>query len=207
MEPELDLQALKREIEKEAARLKTLTQASGDSAVNAPESHAAGKTPAQAPLRDLRLPELRFVPEYEPDSGKTVSYRELARHEDREFVQNAFYAILRRAPDPRGEEVYVQRLRRAQSKIEILLRLRLSKEGMAQRTIPCGFILPLFLDALYRIPLLGYAFRVIREIVLLPVTNRRLRENQERMREHVNASLGALKERANELSRRRKERG
>ncbi len=54
---------------------------------------------------------------------------EFLQYDDKEFIVNAYRGILRRPADPSGLDHYLSALRKGLSKIEILARLRFSKEG------------------------------------------------------------------------------
>lgn len=63
--------------------------------------------------------------------SQTYSLSELTSHHDEKFVQNAYIAILNRAPDKEGFKYYLSRIRSGVSKIELLVQLRTSPEGVA----------------------------------------------------------------------------
>ncbi len=83
---------------------------------------------------DVDIPDLvELQPRFEPAADDTYSATELLRFHDREFVRNAYWAILKRAPDPEGEAHYLNGLRSGRiRKIEILGKLRYGAEGRAQ---------------------------------------------------------------------------
>jgi O-antigen chain-terminating methyltransferase len=71
------------------------------------------------------------------------SLPELLRYSDREFVETAYRAILRRAPDPNGMDVHLTKLRSGEmTKVEVLAALRWSPEGMRRSVHVDGLLLP-----------------------------------------------------------------
>ena len=66
-----------------------------------------------------------------PEEIRMAQLREPSRSHDTEFVDAAYRAVLKRAPDSIGEEHYLGLLRNGASKAEILHRLRHSPEGEA----------------------------------------------------------------------------
>lgn len=91
----------------------------------------------------------------------------LAFHDD-EFIRHAYHRILARNPDPNGFPHYLKLLRDGESKIEILGRLRYSREGR-QCKVKIPGLLPAFVwQRLYRLPLLGRLLHIISCIYHLP---------------------------------------
>ena len=85
------------------------------------------------------------------------------------FVRNAYRGILRREPDASGFNVYLNALLAGSiSKVEILGRLRFSREGRACAVVIHGLIRPLVFQSICRIPVLGYGVAIARIIVRLP---------------------------------------
>lgn len=92
---------------------------------------------------------------------------ELLRYSDRAFVEAAYRAVLRRAPDPGGMEVYLGRLRSGEmTKVEVLAALRWSLEGTRRSVHVDGLLLPTILQKWKRKrfvgPLLRWATGVLR---------------------------------------------
>jgi hypothetical protein len=87
--------------------------------------------------------------ESEAVSKLTISINGLLRHQDREFVVNAYREILGREPDPPGLDHHLSSLQTGKvSKLEVLGSLRFSSEGRARKVKIKGLLLPLFLQAL-----------------------------------------------------------
>ncbi|NDK38354.1 DUF4214 domain-containing protein [Pseudoxanthomonas gei] len=112
-------------------------------AAAAPQAHAAGlarwqpSAPRIAMKREYALPEL-------------LSFS------DRDFIENAYRAVLRRAPDDTGVVHYLERLRDGRlSKVEVLAALRWSPEGEKEGVHVDGLLAPFLLQKWRRKPLLG----------------------------------------------------
>ena len=181
----MDLEKIKDEIRKSALLLQaetfpgTTTRPQGDGATDA-------GTERRPYIPHLRLTPLSFQPEFHTAFRSEIRYRELARYEGREFVRNAYLAILRHGPDPAGERFYLNMLRRGRSKVEIILRLRLGAEGRAQKAKVRGLIPAAALEGILMIPVLGYALRVVGGLLLLPRELREIRLRQEMLKDHLN---------------------
>lgn len=147
----------------------------------------------------LRLPAVRFQPPFEPNLRRVFHYRELSRYHDREFVENAYLALLRHRPDPQGAATYCGMLRRGISRIEILLRLRFSPEGRSQRVRLHGVIRPLLLALPVRIPFLGRVIAVVFSWFSVPGLLREIRQNQELLLQAENEGREQTERKINEI--------
>lgn len=147
----------------------------------------------------LRLPAIHFIPPFEPNLRRSFHFRELARYHGREFVENAYLALLRHRPDPQGAATYCGMLQRGISKIEILLRLRLSPEGRDQRVRLRGLLLPLVLALPTRLPVLGGVFTLIGTWFSLPGLLREFRQNQELLLRSENETRARTERKINEI--------
>lgn len=94
---------------------------------------------------------------------------ELLDRHDQDFLYTAYQAILGRRPDASGQHTYLGGLRAGRlSKIDILGRLRFSREGREQRVVVRG-LLPLWLaHTAYRLPVLGDLLAWLSALVRLP---------------------------------------
>lgn len=119
----------------------------------------------------------------------------LAFH-DRDFVRQAYLAVLKRPPDAAGEAHYLGKLRGgALTQVEIIGRLRYSPEGKQRHVKIAGLLLPLALRQLTRVPVLGYAIALGTTVLRLPVLLRNLQtfeahtfQVQAQLAESLNAS-------------------
>lgn len=75
---------------------------------------------------------------------RAYALHELLDYDDADFVDTAYWIVLRRAPDPEGRASHLDALRRgAISKVEVLGALRWSQEGMDRGVHIDGLLLPL----------------------------------------------------------------
>lgn len=81
---------------------------------------------------------------------------ELLSFSDRDFIENAYRALLRRTPDEVGLTEHLSRLRTGQSsKVEVLAALRWSPEGEKEGVHVDGLLAPYLLQKWRRKPLVG----------------------------------------------------
>ncbi|WP_020158931.1 methyltransferase domain-containing protein [Methylobacter marinus] len=89
---------------------------------------------------------------------------------DEDFVRNAFHGILRRDADAGGLMHYLTSLRNGSlSKLEILGRLRYSREGRIYNVHISGLLSRFAIKTAYRIPVLGYILSLANFFIRLPV--------------------------------------
>jgi O-antigen chain-terminating methyltransferase len=142
-------------------------------------------------------PQLRLQPAFTPREDDQYHVDELLQYHDRNFIQNAYRAILKRGPDATGYEAFIGRLRRGEAnKIDILARLRYSREGRSKRVRVDGLFVPAAIRQIYRIPVLGYVAQLCLGIVRLPVAIR----NQQQFEAHAHAQALQMEEFMNDLS-------
>ncbi len=201
----MDLDSIKEEIRAEAERIRAQMQyldlgGAIEGGVQESGRNSDMSAPALWPLPPVRLFPVEFAPEPDPIRAGLYRYEDLSLFEDREFIRVAYRVILRHSPDPQGERGYLARLRAGAHKAEILLRLRLSAEGRAQRIWIRGLLWRLPFAALVRLPLLGWLIRRGALFVLLPTRFARLVQRQELGREAVNRNLAQVERRLNDLS-------
>jgi hypothetical protein len=88
---------------------------------------------------------------------------------DEDFIIKAYQGLLKRYPDENGLRRFSGLLQSGRvSKSEILGRFRFSPEGRRYSVKVDGLLGPLAVELLTRIPVLGYVFRVVYEVALLP---------------------------------------
>ena len=116
----------------------------------------------------LTLP--RHIQEKSINNKQSCSLSDYLNLHDEQFIHNAYTGILDRDPDPAGFEHFLSKLRSGElNKIEIVGRLRYSKEGRQLSKKIKGLLLPFFINLMYRIPMLGYVLRFTAGLVQLPV--------------------------------------
>ncbi|HEV8130817.1 MAG TPA: class I SAM-dependent methyltransferase [Acidobacteriota bacterium] len=115
------------------------------------------------------LKPLAFRPEFQRNSDDCYQVNELLQFHDRAFLQNAYQAILKRAPDVSGFTAFIEKLRAGRLyKIDILARLRYSSEGRAKKVRVRGLLIPAVLSQLGHLPVFGYLVRFAVGLVRLP---------------------------------------
>jgi SAM-dependent methyltransferase len=195
-EPEIDIQEIKSGIQRAVAR-----------------RHAAGQTSfinASARLLELLSREVsslaevssssagagqfRSQPEFIPNSDDHYHVRDLLKYHDREFIWNAYRALLKREPDTEGLSAFLEKLRSGRfNKIDVLARLRFSPEGKRNQVTIDGLWLPATIRRLYRVPVIGYVAELGVGVARLPSLLRSQRQieshliaQQERLADHLN---------------------
>ena len=110
-----------------------------------------------------------------PKYRRSHTIDDFLKYHGEEFIQNAYWAILKREPDPQGHDFYLKKLKEGQQgRIEILGNIRFSPEGRKKRVKIRG-ILPRFLMySSYKLPIAGPLMRVLTSIITLPIHIKRL---------------------------------
>lgn len=126
------------------------------------------RTDADAARRRAPLPQREALVRVTQASAPRSSIAELARHNGRAFVENAYRSILERTPDEPGMERQMAALAAGTNKVELIGDLRYSAEGRRiGRDIP-GLFPRYFLAKLGRVPVLGALWRWLIALVSLP---------------------------------------
>ncbi len=108
-------------------------------------------------------------PDFQTAADDEYHAAELLRFHDREFLRNAYFALLKRAPDASGFEVYLERLRAGElNKIDVLGKLRYSPEGERREVRIKGLRFPFLLRRAGRLPAVGYLLRWLTTLARLP---------------------------------------
>jgi len=148
--------------------------------------------------RELAAPRLELQSPFDPSPNDCYHVNELLKYHDRNFIQNAYRAILKRGPDTTGFEAFASRLRSGQvNKVDILARLRHSKEGRSKGVKIQGLFLPAAIRQAYRIPILGYILQLFVSLLRLPSSQR----SQQQFEAHEMAQNTQIADFVNELSR------
>ncbi len=139
-------------------------------------------------LREAELP-----PSGDPrkdDESRQMALGEVLALQGMEFLREAYRVILGRSPDSEGLEHYLGALRAGRlRKIEVLGRLRYSAEGRRKGVKLPGLRLRYLAALPLRIPVLGYLFKLVGGVVLLPRTLRNIRV----LESHVDAVSQGLR--------------
>jgi O-antigen chain-terminating methyltransferase len=122
---------------------------------------------------------LTLSPEFRFHNNGAYHINDLLKYHDRDFVRNAYRAILKREPDEAG---FLHNLGLLQSgvfnKIDILASLRYSNEGKASGVTISGLRFPATIRTVERIPFIGYVFQLLLAFVRLPLMIRSQRQFQ-----------------------------
>ena len=133
------------------------------------------KFPFYNPLYSVAAKFKGFIPKrYE-----SVNLNDLLPYRDEEFIRNAYRAILKREPDPKGFNDWLSGLRNGQlNKIEILGGISRSEEGQKTNVRIKGLGLRYLINKSYKIPVAGHLIRVLTGIMDLPKIIRNVDEYQ-----------------------------
>lgn len=127
---------------------------------------------------NMRAP-LTLSPEFMFHGKDAYHVNDLLKYHDRDFIRNAYLAILRREPDEAG---FLHNLGLLQSgafnKIDILASLRYSDEGKVNGVSISGLRLPATIRTLERVPVFGYLLQLLLAFVRLPLMIRSQRQFQ-----------------------------
>lgn len=146
---------------------------------------------------EVEIQPLSLQPDFTPHADDRYHVKDLLKYHDRNFIQNAYLAILKRGPDATGYRGFIESLRSGRlNKLDVLARLRYSREGRAKRVQVDGLFLPAALRFSYRIPLVGYAARFVVGLARLPA----FISHQQQFEAHTAAQAEQLAEHANKIA-------
>jgi len=119
----------------------------------------------------LDLPPLVLQADFQPRrDGDIYHVHELLRFHDQHFVQNAYLALLARPATAAELSEQVQSLRGGRAgKIDILQNLLATPEALRRQVRLTGFAERGTFQRLGRVPLIGYALRLLKALLRLPV--------------------------------------
>jgi 2-polyprenyl-3-methyl-5-hydroxy-6-metoxy-1,4-benzoquinol methylase len=157
---------------------------------------------------DLDIHPITLQPTFQPNPEDHYDVADLLKFNDRQFVVNAYRAILKRGADEAGYAGLIDGLRSGEfNKIDILAKLRFSREGREKGVQLDGLLVPALMRKLYRVPLVGYLLNFGVALVRLPVMVRNHRQfeshmiaQQETLVSQINHIGHSLLKHANEQS-------
>ncbi len=188
--PRMTTESLMEEIRAGARAARMGDASGGDTSSNA---FGGGRAPAESAPEHKHL---ALQPDFEPRDDDRYHARDLLQYHDRNFIQNAYRAILKRGPDATGYTAFIEGLRSGHlNKIDVLARLRYSTEGRAKKVEVKGLFVPAAVRQLYRVPLLGYLLRLLIGIARLPAMVR----HQQQLEAHTHAQLQLIVDHINHL--------
>ena len=92
---------------------------------------------------------------------------DFTKYQDEEFIDNIYKLILHREADVEGKKHYLSLLRSGDlSKTQIITLVHYSKEGRKQNIIILGSKKRYLMTLLYRMPIIGYFFKLLFILVL-----------------------------------------
>ena len=148
------------------------------------------------------LSKIGSMPDPEPFEYKEEGYHinDFLKYHDQQFVMNAYRGILRRGPDSEAMRYFLKNLRTGKmTKAEVLGRLRYAPEGRAVKVKIRGLFWNFAIQSSFRIPVLGYFFRLTVGIANFPVIVRNLQVLEqsvftqlEQQHSDLNNALGQL---------------
>lgn len=171
------------------ARDAIVNRSIANSTVNDP----ASSTAAQHGAREF--PTLRLQPAFQPsDDAAGYHVDDLLQYHDKDFLHNAYQALLKRFPDAEGFNRYLHRLRSGRmNKLDVLASLRYSAEGVKQSVRIKSLRFPALVRRASRAPIAGYFVRLLIAIARLPRNVEMQRQTEahsiaqdERIAEHIN---------------------
>lgn len=200
-EPEFNVEKLLRGIREGSARRRMVERLvmHGGSASHLASATAISVDRSEAgepAATQIDIPPLALQPSFEPHTDASYNVNELLQYHDRNFIQNAYRAILKRGPDATGYKAFIESLRDGRlNKIDILARLRFSSEGRAKQVKINGLLLPALVRQSYRIPLLGYLLNLCIALARFPSMIR----SQQQFEAHVLAQHEQFAEHINHI--------
>ena len=135
------------------------------------EQGAAAAPAVFPPPGSMPPPSLTRLADSAPPLEPRREYRieDLLAFHDEDFIRNAYCGILGRAPDAQGFADFLALLRTGtMSKVEIIGRLRYSREGRAAAVTVRGLAIPFALRTVLRAPLLGRLVGIAGYVARLP---------------------------------------
>lgn len=110
-----------------------------------------------------------------PKYRNRCTVQDLSKFHDEEFIQNAYWMILKREPDTQGQDYYLAKLHNGDlSKAEILGSLRYSAEGRQHNVKISGALSSYLLHAAHKVPILGSLSKYISALTALSSLIKRL---------------------------------
>ena len=150
------------------------------------------------PLAEIDIQPFALQPAFHPHSDGRYHVNDLLKYHDRNFIQNAYRAILKRGPDATGYKTFIESLRSGRlNKIDILAGLRYSAEGRAKKVEIEGLGTPALIRKAYRVPVLGYLFNLAVALTRLPLMIR----SEQQFEAHVLAQQELVADQLNHLGR------
>ena len=150
--PDIDVNQLLQRIREELAR-----------------AQAGGSAPNFASPSFRRLPSRTTAMAILPQQP-AYALRDFLDYHDKAFIVSAYRGVLRRDPDPSGMDNFLGKLRSGDyTKIEVLGRLRFSREGRSYGVRIRGLTAPFVMQTACRLPVIGYGIAWLNALIRLPL--------------------------------------
>lgn len=144
-----------------------------------PASNRLQLTGAPAPHVPINSSPLSLQPEFHPRPDNQYHVNDLLKYHGRDFVRNAYRAILKREPDAAGFSQHLENLASGRfNKIDVLASLRFSAEGERARVNVAGLKWPATIRRLGRAPVIGYLIQMVIAIGRLPLLLQHQRQSE-----------------------------
>lgn len=163
---DFDLDVLMRRIRADVEKRRAAAIEPTPGMVRASSAHDASRSVGSSDRLRLRRLDHAGVPFESKDRYKAGDF---LRYHDEEFVRNVYRGVLRRGPDGTGLSSFLDQLRSGHtSRIEVLARVRYSREGRAMG-VPINGLLPRFvLRSLQHMPVIGRLAGIVQNVIRLP---------------------------------------
>lgn len=172
-ESEIDVDRLMHEIRETVIRQQQ--QGAGEN-VSASASRFSLADKSRSPARVDSSP-LSLQPEFHPRPDNQYHIDDLLKYHGRDFVRNAYRAILKREPDTAGLARHLENLAGGRfNKVDVLASLRFSPEGERARVKLDGLAWPVAMRRMGRVPLIGYLIQIVIAMGRLPLLLRHQRQ-------------------------------
>lgn len=163
---------------------------------------------AGSQVTQLKAEPLALQPPFTPHADDCYHVNDLLQFSDRNFIQNAYLAILKRGPDATGYRSFMESLGSGRlNKMDVLARLRYSTEGRAKKVRIDGLLFPALVRLSYQVPVIGYLVNLAVGLARLPTSIRHLQKfeahvlaQQELIAAHANRGSATLAALAGEVS-------
>jgi O-antigen chain-terminating methyltransferase len=120
---------------------------------------------------------LALQPEFHTRPDNQYHINDLLQYHGRDFVRNAYRAILKREPDAAGLADHLENLASGRfNKVDVLASLRFSSEGERAQVKIAGLSWPAAMRRAGRVPLIGYLIQIVIALGRLPLMLRHQRQ-------------------------------
>ena len=173
--PEINVDELMEQIRAEVKKRKE-----GGGAFHRTVPHANNGTPSSF-YSKIDLSGICPMPDPEPfEIKESYHAHDFLKYHGRHFVRNVYRGVLKREPDSNGLEFFLEELRAGKlTKAEVLGRLRYCREGRPKKVQVKGLSSTFLIQSSFRIPVLGYLFRIVVGIANFPAILRNLQVMEE----------------------------